>query len=286
MSTCGNFIEKAKSSCGISVGFGKMILIYSAKTEVPMASLTATAINEAIEDGTIVGVIKGWHTVAGASVAEKNVERNNGTMKLIRPEILADTFTFDDNLTNNKVIEKLVENGILDCILIDDMGYVFGEKSLKPATVETMKIDFSNKTSNGFQNDLSAEKTVAVTGRYLVKEIGYLNAGVETELIESKYPMFMSIIGVTQSATSIAITMQLFNESTGELIEDIGTSTMTVTARVGGVSYDATATFASNALTVTITGTGFSTTSNKVKLALSNADYFATEVTFDTANFD
>lgn len=281
----GNFLEKAQSALGISVGFGKMILIYPEKTDVALADLNATDIQAAITSGEIIGIIQGWNMVAGASVAEKNAERNNGTMKLIRQEILADTLTFDDNVTNNKVIADLVKNGTLDCVLLDDLGYAFGEKSLQSNTIGTMKINFSGKTSNGLQNDLSAEKTVAVTARYLVTEIGYLNANVDVELIVAKIPMKLSIGTVTQSATSIAIPISLFNETTGDLIEDIGLSTMTADAIVNGIAKTGSAVFAANVLTVTITGTGFSTTSNKIKLTLSNAAFYAKQVSFDTADF-
>ena len=114
MSCVGNFLELATAKCGADVGFGKIILLYGEKTSVLKSALTATAINAAIEAGTIVGVIKNWHTVAGAPVGEMNVERpGSGEMKLIRQEILADTLTFESNIANRSVIADLVGAGTI-----------------------------------------------------------------------------------------------------------------------------------------------------------------------------
>ena len=102
MGKAGNFLQYAASKLGVDVGFGKMILIYKDKIDVKKSELTATSINSDIASGEIIGIIKGWHTVAGASVAEINVERTGSAeMKLIRPAILADVLTFENNLVNN-----------------------------------------------------------------------------------------------------------------------------------------------------------------------------------------
>jgi hypothetical protein len=284
----GNFLEIAEAQNGISVGFGKMFLIYAEKQDVEMTDLTATAINADIADGTIVGIVKGWNTVVGASVAEVNAERNNGEVKLSRQEIIADTLTFDDNVTNNKVMKMLVKHGTLNCVLLDDMGYAFGAKSLAPATIETMRVNFSNKTTNGLQNDQTNEKTVAVTARYLVDEIGFLDADVEVEDIEPKVPIFAKVSSITsQIAATIVFVLDLFNEETGALLTAFTTTSLDVGAIVNGNAVTAAGAFASNQLTVTLTSTvsDFSTSTNKIKLTLSTPEYYMTEIYFDTATF-
>ena len=45
MSNCSNFIDLAAATCGVDVGFGKVILLYAEKKTVPLAELTATTIN-------------------------------------------------------------------------------------------------------------------------------------------------------------------------------------------------------------------------------------------------
>lgn len=284
----GNFLERAETQNGISVGFGKMILIYSAKKTVGIADLTAGEINKDIADGTIVGIIQGWNTVAGASVAEKNAERLDGTMKLVKHEILADTLTFDDNITNNRVMKSLVKGGSYPCVLLDDMGYAFGARSLVPSSIETMNLNFSNKTSNGLQNDLTNEKTISVTVRYMVDEIGYIDADVEVEEIEAKIPLIGKVSSITsQAAGSIVFVMDLFNEVTGELLTEFVTTSLDVNAIVNGNAVTASGTFASNQLTLTLTKTvaDFSTTTNKIKLSISTPTHYMTEVYFDTATF-
>ena len=183
----GNFLEYAHSKTGIDVGFGKMILVYGAKTAKAAADLTATAIQAEIEAGTIIGIIKGWHTVAGAPVAEISVERTGtAEMKLIRPEILADVLTFESGLASNEVLADLVKVGSLNCILIDDQGNCFGDYDSAAGKISTMLINFATKATSGMQGTNNTEKTVAVTVRYLVKDLSVCEAGTETELIESK----------------------------------------------------------------------------------------------------
>lgn len=283
----GNFLERAEAQNGIAAGFGKMILIYSTEHDVPLASLTADKINLEIGAGTIVGVIQGWNTVAGASVAEKNSEKLDGSMKLVKAEILADTLTFDDNVTTNRILKSLVKGGTYPCLLIDDMGYVFGSRTLEPEAIGTMNINFSNKTSNGLQNDLTNEKTVSVTARYLVEEIGYIDADVEVEEIAAKIPLIAKISSITtHTAASIVFVVDCYNEETGALLTSFDVDPVTIVASVNGISATPSATFASNQLTVTLAKTvaNFNTATDKVKMTLSTPNYYITEITFNIAD--
>lgn len=284
----GNFLERAETQNGISVGFGKMILIYSTDHDVPLASLTAAKINDEIAAGTIIGVIQGWNTVAGASVAEKNKENLDGSIKLVKSEILADTLTFEDNITNNRILKSLVKGGTYPCLLLDDMGYVFGAKTLESAAIGTMNLNFSNKTTNGLQNDLTNEKTVAVTVRYLVEEIGYVDADVEVEDVDPKIPLSVKISSITtHTAASIVAVIDCYNEITGALLTTFDVDPVSIVASVNGISVTPSATFAANQLTVTLAKTvaDFNTTTDKVKLTLSTAEYYVTEISFNIADF-
>lgn len=283
----GNFLERAEAQNGISVGFGKMILIYSTEHDVPLASLTAAKINDEIAAGTIKGVIQGWNTVAGASVAEKNSEKLDGSMKLVKAEILADTLTFDDNITTNRILKSLVKGGTYPCLLLDDMGYVFGSRTLAPEAIGTMNINFSNKTSNGLQNDLTNEKTVAVTARYLVEEIGYIDADVEVEDVVAKIPLIAKISSITtHTAASLVFVVDCYNEETGALLTSFDVDPVEIAASVNGISVTPSATFGSNQLTVTLAKTvaDFNTATDKVKMTLSTAEYYITEISFNIAD--
>jgi hypothetical protein len=284
----GNFLERAETQNGISVGFGKMILIYSTEHDVLLSDLTAAAINEDIADGTIKGIIQGWNTVAGASVAEKNSEKLDGSIKLVKHEILADVLTFEDNVTNNRILKSLVKGGTYPCLLLDDMGYAFGSRTLEPVAIGTMNINFSNKTSNGLQNDLTNEKTVAVTARYLVEEIGYIDADVEVEDIVAKIPLIGKISSITTHiAASIVFVMDVYNEITGELLTSFDVDPVVIVASVNGISVTPSASFAANQLTVTLAKTvaDFNTATDKVKMTVSTGEYYLTEITFNIADF-
>lgn len=284
----GNFLELAEKQNGISVGFGKMILIYSTEHDVALASLTAAAINDEIAAGTIIGVIQGWNTVAGASVAEKNSEKSDGSVKLSKSEILADTLTFDDNITTNRILKSLVKGGTYPCLLLDDMGYVFGSRTLAPTSIGTMNINFSGKTSNGLQNDLTNEKTVAITARYLVEEIGYIDADVEVEDVVAKIPLIAKINSITtHTSGSIVFKMDCYNEESGSLLTAFDVDPVEIVASVNGISVTPSATFGTNQLTVTLAKTvaDFNTTTDKVKLTLSTPEYYITEISFNIADF-
>lgn len=284
----GNFLERAEAQNGISVGFGKMILIYSTEHDVLLSSLTAAAIQAEITAGTIKGIIQGWNTVAGASVAEKNKENLDGSIKLVKAEILADVLTFEDNVTNNRILKLLVTGGTYPCLLLDDMGYAFGSRTLEPVAIGTMNINFSNKTSNGLQNDLTNEKTVAVTARYLVEEIGYVDADVEVEDIVAKIPLIAKISSITtHTSSSLVFVMDCFNEITGALLTTFDVDPVAIVASVNGISVTPSATFASSQLTVTFAKTvaDFNTATDKVKMTLSTGSYYITEITFNIADF-
>lgn len=262
MSNCSNFIDLAAATCGVDVGFGKVILLYGAKRMRHINELTATAINAAIESGDIVGVLKNWHTVAGAPVAEINVERpGSAEMKLIRPEILADVLTFEGNIGNRDVIDSLVKAGTIHGLVIDDMGNVFGEKTKFVNNLETMPLNFSGKTSTSLQSDNSSDKTVSVTVRYLVKDLAMLAAGVEVEDVASKVKVDGQIVsGAVTLATAASLAIKLTDKYTQDAFDgaltagEITVRTDTETATVS------TAAYADGVLTLALTGTAFNAT--------------------------
>ena len=279
MSCVGNFLELATAKCGADVGFGKIILLYGEKTIVVKSALTATAINAAIEAGTIVGVIKNWHTVAGAPVGEMNVERpGSGEMKLIRQEILADTLTFESNIANRSVIADLVQAGTIQGLLIDDLGNAFGEQGANADSINTMALNFSGKTSSSAQRDNATDKTVAVTVRYLVKDLGMLDAGIEVEDVAGKVQVMGMLASVqTLLDTSVSITLKLVDKTTQKAF-DGAITTADVTALVGSkVGTVSTATYAGGILTLSISGTGFSTVSELLTLTISGDDFYMKE---------
>jgi len=206
MVNCFNFFDLAQSACGVDVGFGKMFLLYPEKTELTAADFTADAINTAVEEGDIIGIVRDWVSIVGAPVAETNVERpGSAEMKLIRQEILADTISFESNIVNREVIASLVAAGSVQGVLLDDMGSSFGELAKTVGTLKTMKLNFSGKTSGALQKDNASDKLVAVTVRYLVDEIGMLDTGIETDEIVSKSLLFGQIKEVSIYEPGIGI---------------------------------------------------------------------------------
>jgi len=168
------------------------------------------------------------------------------------------------------------------------MGYVFGSRTLEPVAIGTMNINFSNKTSNGFQNDLTNEKTVAVTARYLVDDIGYIDADVEVEEIVAKIPLIAKISSITtHTSASIVFVVDCYNEETGALLTAFDVDPVTIDASVNGISVTPSASFASNQLTVTLAKTvaNFNTATDKVKMTLSTGEYYLTEISFNIADF-
>lgn len=283
MSNCSNFIDLAAATCGVDVGFGKVILLYAEKKTVPMADLTATYINADIVSGKIVGVLKNWHTVAGAPVAEINVERpGSAEMKLIRPEILADVLTFEGNIGNRDVIDSLVKIGTIHGLVIDDMGNVFGEMAGESGYISTMPLNFSGKTSTSLQRDNSSDKTVSVTVRYLVKDLGVLAVGVEVEDVASKVKVNGQIIsGAVTLATAASLDIKLIDNYTQSafdgalLAADIEVRTDFETATVS------TATYVDGVLTLVLTGTAFAPTGiTNFYVKISTDDCYMKETKF------
>jgi hypothetical protein len=262
MSNCSNFIDLAAAQCGVDVGFGKVILLFNTKNSFAKDELTVSEFNARMLSGTIVGVLKNWHTVAGAPVAEINVERpGSAEMKLIRPEILADVLTFEGNIGNRDVIDSLVKAGTIHGLVIDDMGNVFGERSLNVDGIDTMPLNFSGKTSTSLQSDNASDKTVSVTVRYLVKDLAMLAAGVEVEDVASKVKVDGQFVsGAVTLATSASLVIKLIDKYTqvafdGALASgDVSVRTDTETATVS------TATYADGVFTLALTGTAFSAT--------------------------
>jgi len=239
----GNFLEYAHSKTGIDVGFGKMILVYQDKrSAIDASQLTVEAIQANIESGLIIGIIKGWHTVAGAPVAEISVERTGtAEMKLIRPEILADVLTFESGLASNEVLADLVKAGSLNCILIDDQGNCFGDYSATADCISTMLCNFSSKVVSGMQGTNTTEKTAAVTVRYLVKDLSICEAGTETEEIVSK----TLLVGQLVSATLLVaghIVLTLKDKATNEYFTEnvlaMGVTIKGTNAAVATVVFD------------------------------------------------
>jgi hypothetical protein len=287
----GNFLQLAEAQTGKSVGFCKMLLIYKEEMEVPIADMTAAAINAHVADKTIIGIIRNWNMIAGASVAEKSTEKTDGTMKVTKNEILADTFTFDDYITNRDVFER-VNGKTFNCVLMDDMGTAYGEESLKPSSIKTMKINFSGKVTNGMQNDQTNEKTIMITGRYLLTKIGYVEADTAVEDVISLIPMRAEVSSITSQATGLIVfVLNVYNAETGDLLTTLDTGTsyaeLIMDGVVNGITATPTATFATGQLTVTLTKTvaNMSATTNKVKLSLYTTEYYLNEIKFDTADF-
>lgn len=279
MNSCGNFLDYAGSKCGLDVGFGKMILLYADKTAVAEADLAAEAINAAVEAGTIVGIIKGWHTITGAPVAETNVERpGSAEMKLIRSEILADTLMFENTLANNEVIGDLVRAGSLYGILVDDQGNAFGDKSSVVGYVKPMLMNFSGKATTSFQKDQTSDKSVSVTVRYLVKEVQAVIAGIEVEDILSKTWLSLQLSSVTEiTATAATFVLSVKDKTTNAVFA--GAILAGDVSIAGATVVTATYVAATGLLTIVLAGTGFSVASQNLNIKMSGDSFYAKETT-------
>lgn len=283
----GNFLQVAAAALNIVPEYPVGIVIYSTKKDVALTSLTATAINAEIAAGTCIGYLSKWNSIAGANVAEKNIERvATAKMELVKEEVAADTYTFRDEMYVNKILGKKATCQTFNCLVIGNNGGVYGEKTLKAASVHTMEINFSGKTSNGGFQDLTNEKTVAITARYIVKELGYVAAAIETEDIVPKIPLDFTISTVsTHTSTSIVAVLNLIDSRTKRILTTFDADPITIVAIVNGTVVSAAASFAANQLTVTLTGTGFTTTADVVSLELSTATHYTDEVPFNIADF-
>ena len=281
MAKNGNFLDYAGSKTGLDVGFGKMILLYADQTNVATADLTATAINTAVEDGTIVGIVKGWHTVTGAPVAETNVERpGSAEMKRIRAEILADTLMFENTLANNEVVNDLVGCDKIYGIFVDDLGSAFAEDSFVDTYIKPMRLNFSGKTTTSFQKDNTSDKSVSVTVRYLVDNVQAVEAGIEVEDILSKSLLSIRLSSLTEiSATAATFVLKVTEKSTGDVFEDaITAEDLTIT---GATISTKTVTYvpATGLLTIVLAGSGFSITVQNLNIKMSGDSFYAKETT-------
>ena len=275
MGKAGNFLQYAASKLGVDVGFGKMILIYKGKQILNADSLSADYINSAIEGGDCIGIIKGWHTVAGASVAEINVERTGtAEMKLIRPEILADVLTFENNLVNNEVINDLVKLGTVDGVLLDDQGNAFGDYSPTSGTVSTMKLNFSSKTTSSMQHDNTTEKTVAVTVRYLVDDLSFVAAETETELIDSKELLSIQYASKTVDTLVFSVKSKLTGEAFASAFTDVD-----IVASGAGLVMDAAAYDPATGLLTIISSRTI--TSGIFTIEISGDDFYSKQYQFN-----
>jgi hypothetical protein len=281
MANCGNFLEYAGSKCGLDVGYGKMLLVYGTKVSKSAANLTAAAIQAEITAGTIIGIIKGWHTIAGASVAEINVERTGtAEMKLIRSEIAADTLTFENSIVNNEILNDAVKAGSLNCILIDDQGNAFGDYSEYAGQISSMLCNFSGKTTSSFQKDNVTEKTVAVTVRYLVEDVNVLQAGTETELIISKDLLTIQTVGVSvRTASDITIVLSLKDKATGKaMLGDVLLNDIELKSDVAAILDDVIYDEQTGECQIVLTGTAMPTTGDLTMfVTLSGSDYYTKE---------
>jgi hypothetical protein len=277
MEQTGNFLQIAASKLGADVGFGKMLLIYKEKKSLADAALSADAINAAIGSGDIIGIVQGWHTIAGAPVGELNVERTGTSeMKLIRAEIMADTITFENNIVNNEIIGDLVKAGSFECILLDDMGNAFGDMSDMANQISTMTINFSGKTTSSLQKDNVTEKTVAVTARYLVKQIAFLATETETELVEVKDLLFLGISEVTSiSASSMVVVMAVKKRSNNAIFSGAITEPNVVVTGKGVTGKTVSFEPVTGLLTLTIAGAWSIGGDNLIDVSLNGATFYA-----------
>lgn len=282
MENFGNFIELAAEQCGADVGVGKMFLLYPQKTKVNASALTATAINAAIEAGTIIGVIKNWHTVAGAPVAETNVERPlTAEMKIIRQEILADTLSFESNICNRSVIKDLVAVGTVHGILLDDRGNAFGAESDTVNSIYTMPLNFSGKTSTSLQRDNASDKMVSVTVRYLVDDISMLEAGVEVEDVAGKVQVMGQLDGGrTLTSTTVDFYVKIINKCTQKVFDgEILTAEVTARTKNQILEVDEV-TFTDGLAEFAFIGTGLSNSTEEVFVTISGDECYMKETKF------
>lgn len=280
MENCGNFLEYAAEKCGVDVGYGKLLLVYPAKTNVDVTTLDAATINSSIASGDIIGVIKGWHTVVGAPVAEVSVERvSTQEMKLIREEIAADTLTFERTLANREIIGDLVKAGSLNCLMLDDQGNVFGDKAQTTGEISTMLLNFSSKVTNAFQSDNNTDKTIAVTVRYLLKDLDFVAADVEVESIESKSLVKGYLDSVTTlTSTSAVFVMAIKNKSNGKIFDGAIASGDVTVSGANITTTTAAYVAATGLLTITLVGVGFIVPTQKLNVSISGDAVYMKEI--------
>lgn len=279
MATNGNFLNFAGNKLGVDPGFGKVILVYPEKTVVSLSDLLVENINAAIAAGDIVGVIKDWHTVAGAPVGEISVERpGTGTMKLIREEIAADVLTFESNLQNRTVLAELVKQGNVHCLLLDDQGNVFGEKSNTTGNIDTAIFNFSTKATSSFQRDNATDKTIAVIVRYMVEDLDFMDADVEVESIVSKSLVNLYLSSVTTlTSTAAVFVLKVKEKATGDIFAG---AIATGAVSVSGATISSTSAAyvpATGLLTVTLAGTGFAVPNQAFNVTIDGSEAYSAQ---------
>jgi hypothetical protein len=278
MANYGNFLQYAGEKTGIDVGFGKMFLVYADKETKGTSDLTATAINTEISNGTIIGVIKGWHTIAGAPVAEVSIERP-GTYekKLIRPEILADTLTFESGMANNEVLGDIVKAGSLNCILLDDQGNAYGDYAQANGKISTMLVNFSEKKTSGLQTDYAAEKTVAITARYLVNNLSVLYAGTETEMITPKDLLYGQLVSATLGATGKIVLNLKYKATNDPFIGTVAALNVTIKGLPSGAAIGTITSDNGGNFTINFTG---SLAAGTLLISIAGATFYMKETPF------
>jgi hypothetical protein len=278
MANYGNFLQYAGEKTGIDVGFGKMFLVYSSQATKGASDLTATAINAEIAAGTIIGVIKGWHTIAGAPVAEVSVERP-GTYekKLIRPEILADTLTFESGMANNEVLGDIVKVGSLNCILLDDQGNAYGDYAQADGKISTMLVNFSEKKTSGMQTDYAAEKTIAITARYLVKNLNVIYAATETELITPKDLLYGQLVSATLGASGKIVLNLQYKSTNDPFIGTVAALNVTIKGLPSGVALGTITSDNGGNFTINFTG---SLAAGTYLISIAGATFYMKETSF------
>jgi hypothetical protein len=278
MANYGNFLQYAGQKTGIDVGFGKMFLVYSSQATKGASDLTATAINAEITAGTIIGVIKGWHTIAGAPIAEVSIERP-GTYekKLIRPEILADTLTFESGMANNEVLGDIVKVGSLNCILLDDQGNAYGEYSQTDGKIGTMLVNFSEKKTSGMQTDYAAEKTVSITARYLVNNLNVIYAATATELITPKDLLYGQLVSDTIGPNGKIVLNLQYKSTNDPFIGTVAALNVTIKGLPSGVAIGTITSDNVGNFTINFTGT---LTAGTYLISIAGATFYMKETPF------
>jgi hypothetical protein len=278
MANYGNFLQYAGEKTGIDVGFGKMFLVYADKVTKGASDLTATAINNDISTGAIIGVIKGWHTIAGAPVAEVSVERP-GTYekKLVHPEILADTLTFESGMANNEVLGDIVKAGSLNCILLDDQGNAYGDYAQGAGMISTMLVNFYDKKTSGMQTDYAAEKTVSITARYLVNELSVIYAATETEMITPKDLLYGQVVSFTLGATGKIVLNLRYKATNDPFIGTVAALNIAIKGLPTGVALGTVASDNVGNFTINFTG---SLTAGTYLISIAGATFYMKETSF------
>jgi len=166
-------------------------------------------------------------------------------------------------------------------LLFFNQGNAFGDSSITAGKIETMLINFNTKATTSLQTDHSIEKTIAVTARYLVKDLSVCIAGTETELVLSKSLLVGQLSSVTtMTATSYVFVLKLTEKLTGKPFADALTSldltVVGITVTVSSAVYAPL----TGLLTVTLAGTGLSTSSAIVDISITDASVYMKSTRF------